>query len=222
VNEDRLLPSLARVVRGLSALFWGLPLALLACARTAVGDAWSHLGITLPVVACGLVWFGLRQMNRFRPGERVWSRAVLRAELFALLNIALAPFTWWWSRRPGEALFGQSVVLLVFSALAFLLCLNHVLRRLAAMLPDETLRADMRLFTGINGSLLWTLAILAALWTALAGSRALPDWLGLVFVALDRSRLALVVALGLLPVALTMTLVWKAKEAIVGEVYRGH
>jgi len=39
---------------------------------------------------------------------------------------------------------------------------------------------------------------------------------------LEQARVLLVVSLGLLPVALTMTLVWKAKEAIVTDVYRGN
>jgi hypothetical protein len=37
---------------------------------------------------------------------------------------------------------------------------------------------------------------------------------------LEQARVFLVVSLGLPPVALTMTLVWKAKEAIVTDVYR--
>lgn len=216
------MPSLARVVRGLSALFWGLPMALLACTRTAVGDVWSQFGIWLPVTSCGIVLFGLHQLPYFQPQERVWIRAVTRAELFAMLNLALSPFTWWWSRRPGNTLFAESVLLLVFSALAFLLALNHVLRRLAALLPDETLRSDMRLFTTINASLVTTLGFIAVAWTILSRLPGLPDWVGWIFEVLEQSRLMLIVTLGLLPVALTMTLVWKAKEAIVADVYRGH
>jgi hypothetical protein len=48
-----------------------------------------------------------------------------------------------------------------------------------------------------------------------------PEAFSEIFEVLDQSRLALVVILGLLPVALTMTLVWKAKEAIVADVFRG-
>ncbi len=221
VNPDRLLPSLARVVRGLSALFWGLPAALLACTRTAVGDPWFQGGFWLPAAACGLVWFGLRQLAHFQPQERIWTRAVARAELFAATNFFLSPFTWWWSRRPENPFFGQSVLLLVFLSLAFLLSLNHVLRRLAALLPDETLRSDMRLFTRLNAGLISGLGLLTGVWTTLLVLPRVPEAFSEIFEVLDQSRLALVVTLGLLPVALTMTLVWKAKEAIVADVFRG-
>ncbi len=222
VNQDQLLPSLARVVRGLSALFWGLPVALLACARTALGDLWSQWGLGVPVVSCGLVWFGLKQLEGFQPQERVWIHSVRRAELLALLNLALSPFTWWWSRRPEVDLFGASLLLLLFSGLGFLLALNHALRRLAAMLPDETLRSDMRLFTTINTSLLTTLLVFAAGWTAAREFPIAPAGLQEWLEVLEQGRVFLVVSLGLPPVALTMTLVWKAKEAIVTDVYREH
>ena len=222
MNQDSLLTSLSRVVRGLSCLFWGLPLALLACTRTALGELWSQFGIGLPVASCGLIWFGLKQLEQFQTQERVWVRSVNRAELLALLNLALSPFTWWWSRRPDVALFGASLLLMLFSGLGFLLALNHSLRRLAALLPDETLRSDMRLFTTINTTLLTTLLAFAAAWTLAREFQFLPNHLQEILEVLEQARVLLVVSLGLLPVALTMTLVWKAKEAIVTDVYRGN
>ncbi|MBM3850686.1 MAG: hypothetical protein FJ396_10990 [Verrucomicrobia bacterium] len=222
MNQDSLLPSLSRVVRGLSALFWGLPLALLACTRTALGDLWSQWGLGLPVASCGLVWFGLRQLEGFRPRERVWVQSVRRAELLALLNLALSPFTWWWSRRPEVAFFGASLLLMLFSAMIFLLALNQSLRRLAALLPDETLRSDIRLFTGVNGGLLGTLLIFAAAWTLARDFPLTPAGGGDLLDLLEQARVSLIVSLGLPPVALTMALVWKAKEAIVMDVYRDH
>lgn len=222
MNQDSLLTSLARVVRGLSCLFWGLPLALLACTRTALGELWSQFGIGLPVVSCGLVWFGLKQLEQFQTQERVWVRSVHRAELLALLNLALSPFTWWWSRRPDVSLFGASLLLMLFSGLGFLLALNHSLRRLAALLPDETLRSDMRLFTTVNTALLTTLTVFAAAWTLTREFPILPTHLQDILEVLEQARVFLVVSLGLPPVALTMTLIWKAKEAIVTDVYRGN
>lgn len=221
VSPENLLPSLARVVRGLSALFWGLPTALMACTRTAVGDFLTPGAAWLPTVSCGLVWFGLRQLAHFQPQERVWTRAVLRAELFAVSMVFLSPFTGWWSRRPDNPFFAQSVLLLLLFSLGFLLTLNHVLQRLAALLPDETLRADMRLFTRVNGGLISGLAAAAAFWIGCAAIPGVPEpVLGFLSV-LEHSRGPLVVSLGLLPMALTMTLVWKAKEAIVSDIYRG-
>jgi hypothetical protein len=147
---------------------------------------------------------------------------VHRAELLALLNLALSPFTWWWSRRPDVSLFGASLLLMLFSGLGFLLALNHSLRRLAALLPDETLRSDMRLFTTVNTTLLTTLSVFATAWTLAREFPVLPNHLQDILEVLEQTRVFLVVSLGLPPVALTMTLVWKAKEAIVTDVYRGN
>jgi hypothetical protein len=215
------MPSLGRVVRGLSALFWGLPLALLACARTAVADVWLNLGMWPPLVACVLVWFGLRQLAWFQPQERVWTTAVRRAELFAALNVALAPFTWWLSRRPEESFFVHSVTLLLLSGVAFLLSLNQVLRRLAALLPDETLRGDIRLFTRCNAGLLLVLGVLVLGWLIMLALPEVPGGWNRAMIVIDEQRPTVVVMLGLPPVALTMSLIWKAKEAILDDVFRG-
>lgn len=221
MSPDHLLPSLARVVRGLSALFWGLPTALMSCTRTAIGDLLTPGASWLPTVSCAVVWYGLRQLSHFQPQERVWNRAVLRAELFAVSMVFLSPFTGWWSRRPDNPFFAQSVVALMLVALGFLMTLNGVLRRLAALLPDETLRSDMRLFTRMNSGLVAGLAALVLFWLACLALPGVPEPVSRVLATLDQGRAALVITLGLLPVALTMTLVWKAKEAIVSDIYRG-
>jgi hypothetical protein len=102
---------------------------------------------------------------------------------------------------------------MLFSGLGFLLALNHSLRRLAALLPDETLRSDMRLFTTVNTTLLTTLSVFATAWTLAREFPVLPNHLQDILEVLEQTRVFLVVSLGLPPVALTMTLVWKAKEA---------
>jgi hypothetical protein len=242
MSPPALMPSLARAVRGLSALFWGLPLALLAGAKTAMGDGWrafgglgaapfgfgpqsqwlvGTLGACLPgAAALGLLLYGLRSLVRFQPQERVWVAALDRATLFNLLLLALLPFAHWWSLYPGQPMFLQSLGLFVFAGIGFLLALNRVLARLAALLPDEVLRADTRLFAALNRGLillLGTLLLLEIL--ALAAGTRLPATLLLVLGELAESRHAVLTVLALLPVALTMTLLWKAKEAIVASVF---
>ena len=243
MSAPPLLPSLARAVRGLSAVFWGLPVALLTAARMAMGDGWRALGglaalplplppgghlvlntvsaVLAPTAALGVVLFGLRSLVRFQPQERVWTLALDRASIFNMLLLALLPFAHWWNLAPDEPMFAQSVLLLVLGAVAFMLALNHVLARLAAMLPDEVLRADTRLFTRLNRVLILALAVLvlAEAAAAVLGPR-LPADAALLLAQLEPSRQWLVIVLALVPLALTMTLVWKAKEAIVTSVYR--
>jgi hypothetical protein len=214
VTGGRIISSLVRVIRGLSALFWGLPLSLLACGRTAMGDMSPELGLFPALAANGLILYGVMQLQKFHPQEQVWIKAVERAKLFALLNVALSPFPWWWNRWPDEPFFGESMLLLLFSGMSLLLCLNHALRRLAAMLPDETLRSETGVFTALNSTLIFALVALVAAWMLASLLPAPPIWLNLLLVTVNERRGWLVVVLALLPLALTMTLLWRAKEAL--------
>src|SRR5689334_21734281 len=96
-----LLRSLARLVRGLSALFWGLPAALVICLGTA-GAGWlKNFGVVPPLAVTGLLCFGLWQMTRFQKQERPWRSALDGARLLALVNFGLSPFLYWWNQVPG-------------------------------------------------------------------------------------------------------------------------
>lgn len=230
-----LLPSLARAVRGLSALFWGLPLALFLTANLALGiptpghvpafqgilgSLTSTFSASLPtLLAHGLLLYGLTLLRGFQPQERIWTAAIERARVLAALNLALVPFSFWFSRRPQEPLFSQTFLISLFTALFFLAALNHLLRRLAAMLPDETLRADTRLFAALNIRILFMLAFLLALMLFISQSREMIELAGPVLGTLARLEPWFLLAPGLIPVALTMTMLWKTKEVIVTSVF---
>lgn len=236
-----LIPSLARVVRGLSAVFWGLPLAVLAAAKTALGEGprifpilwgsgmgpWGRvLGDTLTaclmaMVASGLVWYGLRQMVRFQPQEQIWIAAVNRASLAAMMVLGLLPFAHWWSRYPAHPLFDRGVALLFAAGILLGLALNHLLIRLAAMLPDEILRQDARLLARVDQALLVALLAFAAVdWWMPSWIVRVPDAWGPVVLAVHELRSPLLLLGALIPLALTMTLLWKAKETIIAGVFR--
>ena len=219
--KPEVIPSLARVVRGLSALFWGLPLVLLLDAKSALEDSLRGFGFPPVVGASLLVVYGLHQFSHFQPQERIWVAAVERARLLSLLLLALAPFTVWWSRQPDQPFYTQSMIVLLFAGMAFLLALNHVLVRLAAMLPDETLRTETRFFAHLNRTLLLTQTLLAAAYLLLLRREHLPAGLAWLLSTLDLAKIWLVVVLSLPPVALTMTLLWKTKEVIMTSVFRG-
>lgn len=215
----RMIQSLGRVVRGLSALFWGLPLALLVCARTSVQDFMRPLGMLPAVLVMGLLLHGLVQLGHFQPQERVWIHAVDRAKFVAWINLGLAPFLHWWNLMPQVAYYAYAVLLLVLSGLLFLMNLNLLLERLAAMLPDETLRGETVFFTRINRALLLGLLTLMVLYTATSQPSLLPPAFAHVRFVLEASREWIVITFILLPVALTMTLLWKTKETILTSIF---
>jgi len=116
-----------------------------------------------PLVATGLLLYGLWLLGSFQKQERPWRNALDRARLFALTNFGLSPFLYWWNRLPNHPFFGITVSVLALSSLLFLLSLNLVLQRLGEMLPDESLRIETRQYTALNRNLLVILLIAAAL-----------------------------------------------------------
>jgi hypothetical protein len=192
---------------------------LLICVKTAVSEWLRPFGILPPVAVMALLFFGVQQLGYFQRQERVWISALDRAKLIATVNIGLAPFVFWWNKLPTIPFFSLGVGLLTLSSLLFLFNLNHVLQRLAAMLPDETLRLETRLFTSINLYLLLTIAFLVLFYLILNQLTSLPPLLLDIARVLENSRQWLLLFLVLLPLALTMTLIWKIKEVVLAGVF---
>ena len=214
-----LMRSLGRLVRGLSALFWGLPVALVVCFHTAKAEGLKALGVVPPLACTGLLVFGLWQLGAFQKQERVWRNALDRALILSLINFGLSPFLFWWNKVPGHFFFTLMVMGMTLTGVLFLISLNVVLQRLGAMLPDEGLRLEIRQFTTLNLNLLWATLVLAALYFGLGQLKTRPLYLEAVLVVLDRGSFWFLVLLVLLPLAMTMALTWKTKEVILDNVF---
>ena len=214
-----LMPSLARLVRGLSALFWGLPIALVVCVQTAKTDFFGAFGIVPPVLTTGLLWYAVRQMAHFRRQERVWRSALDRAQAVALINLGLAPFLYWGKILPTVGHYQLATWTMAVSGLFFLVLVNQALQRLTAMLPDETLRLEAGFFTTLNLYLLLGVLFLLSLWLVLLQVKPLPAALLPVLALFSVVGLMLLLLLVLLPLALTMTLLWRIKETILKSVF---
>jgi len=229
-----LLGALGRLARGLSVLFWGLPVALIVCVQSATGDWFRPFGVVPPLVATGLLFYGLSLLGTFQSQERIWRTALERVKILALLNAGASPFLYWWNRIPSHPFFNTVVESLMLSGLVFLLLLNPMLVRLTSMLPDETLRAETRLFTAMNRYILIGIfLVMAAYFTAIHIDPGLPDrfmgWLlkvsplphqlNTLFYFVDRAGHWLVLFIVLFPLAMTMALMWKIKEVILASVF---
>jgi hypothetical protein len=214
------MPALGRLVRGLSALFWGMPLALVLCVQAAKTDWLGPLAIPAPVIATGVLFFGLWLLGTFQPQERIWIAALDRAKALALVNVGLAPFLYWWNRMPWHPFYNAMVHLMLFTSIFFLFTVNPVLHRLSAMLPDETLRVETRVFTNINrGFLIASMTFLLG-YFALVRVTHLPQFVIHFLVIWESIGQWVALFLVLVPTAMTMALIWKTKEVILSSVFR--
>jgi hypothetical protein len=217
--NSELLCSLGHLARGLSALFWGLPVSLVICVETAKSGWLKPLGIIPALVTMGSLLYGLWQMSDFQKQERPWRNALDRAKLLGLVNFGLCPFLYWHNKMPQEFFFEAVIFVLALSGVLFLFNLNVVLKQLAAMLPAETLRHEMRLFTALNCWLIVGLLFLCIAYAVLLHASQLPLEPGLLLVWLNRLGLWTFIFFALLPLAMTMALIWKTKEIILDSVF---
>jgi hypothetical protein len=219
--DSELLHSLRKLARGLSALFWGLPAALLISAQTARAEYLHPLEIIPALAANLLLLYGVRQMSGFQKQERPWRNALDRAWFVGFINFGLCPFLFLFNQMPWQEYFRATILLLAVSSLLFLFNVNILLERLGAMLPDETLRQDINFFTALNRWLvgIFLLYISAGICVSLYDpdlpQKFSPEGWG-NFIRLN---IAISFLLGLSPLAITMGLLWKTKEVIFDSVF---
>jgi hypothetical protein len=214
--------SLGRLIRGLSAIFWGLPLALVVSVQVASNlslNVLGPLGCVVPALVQGVLCYGLWLMSGFQKQERIWVLAVERAQVLAVVNVGLAPFLYWHQRLPDVPFFSATVGLLAISALFFLVNLNRVLRRLAALLPDETVRTETAVFTSLNGAFFVMLPLVLTGYVILTRVAEVPPWVRSILEILKPIQLWLLLLPALLPIAITMSLTWKIKEVLLASVF---
>lgn len=218
-SNSGLLRSLRRLTRGLSALFWGLPASLIICSETARAEWLKPWGFAPAFAAMALPLYGLWLMNDFQKQERPWRRALDRACLPALVNVGLCPFLYWHDKMPAQPFFNYAILVLGLSATLFLFNLNVLLKQLGAMLPDETLRHETRQFTALNRGLVAALLLFGIAYVVLIRDPRLPVAFGAIFGWLQDFGFWGLALFALLPLAMTMALIWKTKEVILDSVF---
>jgi hypothetical protein len=216
--------ALGRLVRGLTAIFWGLPAALIAGVHTGLKTRLDLrvFDAFLPPVTTGLLLYGVWLLAAFHPQENIWMRAVDRSRALALVLTGFSPFLYWHVLLPEVPAFSACVWFLAVFAVLFLFHFNHLLQRLVAMLPEEALRQETMTFTRLNQ------VVLAGLPVALALSNLLPHLfhggdsaarLARAWGQLGQAQEWLFLLFTLLPVATTMAMVWKIKEAVLHSIF---
>jgi hypothetical protein len=122
-------------------------------------------------------------------------------------------------QNAGQRFFALVIGLLALTGLLFLFNLNLVISRLGEMLPDETLRQETRQFTHLNRVLLVVLLVFVSVYLFLQQMPNLPPTLLILLGNLQRFSHTALLLLVLLPLSLTMALLWKTKEVIMDSVF---
>ena len=182
-------------------------------------DAAFPMGMLLPSVAFGMLWYGLRLFEFFQPQERIWQNSLFQAKLWGLVNLGLSPFLHWHHRAPDEVYFGVAVWLLALAFVFYLMALNKVLARLSAMLPDETLRVESQLFSKMNRSLLSMIPVGLGFMLILPLIDDPPVFILGILEFILNMRPWLFMAFVLVPLSMSMSLLWKTKESIYSSVF---
>lgn len=214
--------ALGRLVRGLSCLFWGLPMALVVDVETVRTNCFGFMGdaaFAPAMLAGGVLYYGLRQMREFQKQERIWRQALYRGEFLAIINAGLAPFLFWWHRFPDFLFYGACVAGLAFFGLLYLMQVNQVLRRLCAMLPDEALREETAMFATFNAGLFLAAFAGLAIYLALARAHLLPAAVVAIVHGDNPGGQWLLLFIILMPLALTLAILWKVKEVIFASIF---
>lgn len=210
------MSSLGKLTRGLSSIFWSLPLVLLASGQPEVFHWFKPYGFAVPTITATILFYGIHQLSYFQPQERIWIRSVEITRLLSLAVTGLSPFLYFSHHVPANPFFLFNVGLFSVFGLVLLLSLNHTLQRLSALLPDEVLRSEAKMFTGFNFGLL-TVLLLVLLF------HLTSKWFGIRGYWWSMSQLfpLALIFLIVMPLATTMTLVWKTKETILKSVFGG-
>lgn len=209
---------LVSVVKGLSAIFWGLPLSLLAFARHFLALWPTIYDLLLPALATALLTFGVSLLTRLHPQERIWQRSAFVTQVLAMLLVGLAPFLFLWSRAPSVPYYARAVLVLVGVAFTFMVSLTRTLVRLSAVLPDDIARGDARLFHALSS---YVIAVLVGVGITIYLRLApipLSEFLALPRQPFGFGRQAILLLLTLVPVAMAMSVAWKLKEVAMAMV----
>jgi len=97
--------------------------------------------------------------------------------------------------------------------------LNLVLKWLGAMLPDESLRQETRQFTALNRWLLVVLLLVSLGFLGLAEIHLPMLAVGRLLGWIGAASHLILIFFVLLPLAMTMALIWKTKEVILDAVF---
>lgn len=181
----------------------------------------SALFTAVPFAATCVVLFATHLLARVEFSDTQWNVTTDRCRVFALVATGMSPFIYWWARIPEQPFFLAAMHGLILVAIVLLLGLNRLLVELAGHLNNDLELQEAKLFAGVNRWLLTNTLVVTILFFIVYRLRSLPSSIANFVGVIDQAGLFIALFLIVLPLALTMTIVWKLKEAVLEALVSG-
>lgn len=202
---------LLRLARGFSCAFWGLLFSFFLLVQ---GSRFRMLlGIPLPPYVIGLLplYVGVLLFHSAGGLAPEWTPRVRHVMGVLLLQAYLAPFMYWWQRRPTHAYFGVHFLAFLLSSVVLLTLLNRLAEALSRSLKDPVFRAEAGIAAWAVNLILLLPCVAAATYACVGAWRLKADPYTVLLYLYGRLS-SRVVLLLLVPFAATLAVAWKAKE----------
>ncbi len=197
---------------GFSRLLWSIPIGLLLFSGMLEFRFFNLFRLPSYVIAVMLYCWGLMVLLKASPPTSRWRRLIRVSFVLAVLLLYFAPFLYWWQWRPAADHFAVNIFAMLFTITFLLWTLNQLVEEIAYYLCDGVFLAEARLCR-------WSVALFMfaplmayfvhGLWNAARYSLPLGQYIDAVrFLPFAHWILAMFI----LPLTLTLTMVWKAKS----------
>lgn len=203
------------VLRGLSALFWGLPAALVASIHVSLDSNAMGSRFILPMGAFALLAFGSHQLRWVSvTGVTGWGNRVDLLRILSLGQLFLSPFLFFYARAADQWLFIGSLYVLGLNWVVFLMVLCNLIGGIVQTSPDPTLHQDYLWMKGFIGG---ALTLLALGWTLLFIRIFLPELgveIPVLYLIYPQFLGTFLIISAIFPVTVLMNVLWKVKEYV--------
>lgn len=203
--------ALLQIARGFTCMFWGIPASLLFMVGAIQLD--FAFPFRLPTYFFGvlILYTGFFFIYRGAPRLPQWNRLAIAGLLLSFGMVYFTPFFYWWKQSPFTPFFLLNMMALLMVCTGVLFTVNRLSAETGRLLDDPVLMTEARISAWLALLVLIPMVVVSlgfavhlqtgsdAGWIAdyFQQRRQAPTWVYLCFI---------------LPVALTMTSAWKAKE----------
>lgn len=205
---------LLQIARGFSCSFWGIPLTLLLFFGAVDVHVMERVRLPAYILGVLLIFIGFTFLHRSKPVTRRWKTWARQGLTLSFILVYFSPFVYWWSHLPFTGYYVGNMLALVACATWLMFSVNRLAAETGMALQDRTfaIEADLCGWSTV-GLMMIPLLITTGLTLYYAGVARL-DWIT-EWVSVQPDMPIWLYGFFLIPITLTMTSAWKAKEICI-------